>query len=440
MHPSPLHSNTIIPSPPYSIKHMRTLLALCSLALASSLSARTTVEDIKNTPEIAAGIYYAYPVTNVENTPAPKGYEPFYISHYGRHGSRYMISDKDYTELPAMLHKAADAGALSAEGLEVLAIIDSVGKEGLGRSGELTPLGNRQHHDIATRMYHAYPEVFAGEPDITAVSTVVMRCAHSMFAFIEGLKEQNPSLKIPRESAQKQMDYMNYHVKECGIEAGPAGQWYQTWKRLDNEAFEGKQLAARLFNNPEYVDTWVDTYRLAYYLFRYAIDMQDIETNLDLYKYFTPQELYDMWLATNFSFFARNSSYAPANGAHTDCSKSLIENIVVTADSYVDNNRHGATLRFGHDGNITPLTAAIGLNGCYTGETDPEKIAEVWNDYLISPMAANLQIVLFKNKKGDVIAKIMLNERETAVDGLPSDNFPFYKWSDLRRHLVDKAQ
>ena len=25
----------------------------------------------------------------VVDTPAPKGYKPFYISHYGRHGSRY---------------------------------------------------------------------------------------------------------------------------------------------------------------------------------------------------------------------------------------------------------------------------------------------------------------------------------------------------------------
>lgn len=413
------------------------VLAWASVLAPMAMSAQTTVEDIAAHPEIAAGIYYAYPVDNSANTPAPKGYEPFYISHYGRHGSRYMISDKDYTELPAMLHKAAEHNALSAAGLEVLAIIDSVGKEGRGRAGELTPLGNRQHHDIATRMYRAFPAVFTDGADITDVSTIVMRCAHSMFAFVEGLKEQNPALVIPRESAHKQMDYMNHHVERCGVEAGPAGEWFRTWKRMDDKAFNDQELAKRLFCDQEYVDKWVDPYKLAYYLYRYAVDMQDIETKLDLYPYFTPQELYDMWEATNFSFFARNSSYGPADGAHTDCSGTLIDNIVETADRYVASGKHGATLRFGHDGNITPLTAALKLNGCYTDATDPKEIAKVWNDYRISPMAANIQFVFFKNKKGDIITKVMLNEREIAVDGLPSDNFPFYKWDDLRAHLLN---
>lgn len=411
------------------------LLSLCSL-LPVSASGRTTIADIEANPEIAAGIYYAYPVTESANTPAPKGYEPFYISHYGRHGSRYLISDKDYEVLPAMLHRAAEAGALSPAGLEVMAIVDSVVKEGHGRSGELTPLGNRQHHDIAARMYAAFPGVFTDDADVTAVSTVVMRCAHSMFAFVEGLKEQNPNLKVPRESAQRQMDYMNYHVDRCGKEAGPMGEWYRTWKRMDEEAYDCNALAGRLFSDPEYVATWVDPYQLAYYLYRYAVDMQDIETDLDLFKYFTPEELYAMWEATNFSFFARNSSYAPAKGAHTDCSKSLVRNIVEAADNYVDNGKKGATLRFGHDGNVTPLTAILNLEGCYTDATDPKAVAEVWNDYKISPMAANLQIVFFRNKKNDVIAKIMLNEREIAVDGLPTDNFPYYKWSDLRSHML----
>lgn len=413
-----------------------TFLAVSALTAA----ARTTVADIQANPEISGGIYYAYPVVESANTPAPKGYEPFYISHYGRHGSRYLISDKDYIELPKMLHKAAEQGALTPQGLEVLAIIDSVGKEGIGRAGELTPLGNRQHHDIATRMYKAFPGVFDNDAEVTGVSTVVMRCAHSMFAFIEGLKEQNPALKIPRESAERQMGYMNYHVPECGIEASPAGEWYQTWKRLDAEAFNGQELASRLFSDPDYVSTWIDTYKLAYYLFRYAVDMQNIETQLDLFKYFTPEELYAMWEATNFSFFARDSSYGPAKGAHTDCSKTLVKNIVETADAYVNGNRHGATLRFGHDGNITPLTAILRLNGCYTDETQPEAISEVWNDYKISPMAANLQIVLFKNKKGDILAKVMLNEREIAVDGLAADSFPFYRWDDLRDHLVKVSE
>ena len=33
--------------------------------------------------------YYAYPTPTAKYTKAPAGYKPFYLSHYGRHGSRF---------------------------------------------------------------------------------------------------------------------------------------------------------------------------------------------------------------------------------------------------------------------------------------------------------------------------------------------------------------
>ena len=44
------------------------------------------------TPEQTGSIYYAYPAPPSTYTPASAGYEPFYISHYGRHGSRWMTA------------------------------------------------------------------------------------------------------------------------------------------------------------------------------------------------------------------------------------------------------------------------------------------------------------------------------------------------------------
>ena len=397
--------------------------------------AQTSFEEVTSDPDKAGGIYYAYPVTESLNTKAPKGYRPFYISHYGRHGSRYLVNDRDYVDLPRMLQHAADNDALTTKGKMVKAWVDSVCKEAKGKAGELTPLGNRQHHDIAVRMYKAFPEVFVDDADITATSTVVMRCAHSMFAFVEGLKEQNPSLNIPRDSSPRAMSYMNHHNPECGEANGPGNPWYQTYKNLDKKYTDATRLSKELFNSQDYVDKWVDQYYLMYYLFRYAVDSQDIETKLDFMSLFTPEELFNIWEATNFSFFARNSTYAPAKGAHTNCDIPLVKNILETANDYVDKGKTGATLRFGHDGNITPLAGLLKLSNCYSDAIEPEEVTKTWTDFKISPMAANLQIVFFKNDKNDVICKFMLNEREIAVDPLKTDMFPFYKWADVKAYL-----
>ena len=63
------------------------------------LPAHNLKEEIIQSPEKMGSIYYAYPTPNGIQTPVPEGYSPFYISHYGRHGSRWMTSDERYLEV-----------------------------------------------------------------------------------------------------------------------------------------------------------------------------------------------------------------------------------------------------------------------------------------------------------------------------------------------------
>ncbi len=190
------------------------ILAAAFALTALFLQGQTTPEEMSQTLEKCGGAYYAYPVTESLNTPAPEGYEPFYISHYGRHGSRYLASDNDYKWVIEKMHQAKEMDALTPYGEKITAQLDTIWEEARGRGGELSPLGYRQQHDIAQRMYKAFPEAFASAPTITATSTVFMRCAHSMFAFCNGLKELDQSLEIPMQSGQRTMYYMNYHSEE----------------------------------------------------------------------------------------------------------------------------------------------------------------------------------------------------------------------------------
>lgn len=71
------------------------------------------------TPEQAGSIYYAYPAPPSVHTPAPAGYEPFYISHYGRHGSRWMTADERYTEVICVFDSLYQCSGLTPLGMDV---------------------------------------------------------------------------------------------------------------------------------------------------------------------------------------------------------------------------------------------------------------------------------------------------------------------------------
>lgn len=408
-------------------------------SLESAPDARTA---IKEKPQRAAGVYYAYPgAADNYGSEAPKGYKPFYISHYGRHGSRYLISDNDYRRVMDVLERADKAGALTDKGKQLRCRLDTIWEEAYGRGGELSPLGYRQHRAIATRMGKAYPQVFAPNAQMSAVSTVIMRCAHSMFAFTDALKSLYPQLRIPMESSERHMNYMNYHSPESAPYSSHKGPYYQDYKRFRAKNTNPDRLTGIIFSDSAYVNRWVDKEDFMWDLYWVAADLQNMETDIELLTLFSTEELYDLWQTSNFNFFARNSSYAPADGMFTANAANLLNNIIEGADKAIAGGTHGATLRFGHDGNIIPLAALMKLENCYSDIVEPGDLASEYADFDVCPMGANLQLVFFRNDKNpdDILVRIYLNEHDRAIDGLTPAMPGYYRWNELRPFLFKLA-
>lgn len=419
----------------------RTSIILFLLAaVTASLVAQTTYEEVTSNLDKSGGVYYAYPVTEALNTPVPAGYEPFYISHFSRHGSRYLIADEDLDRVVDVFAKAHDANALTPLGEDVRGKLLAFQTEMSGRGGELTPLGERQHRAIAGRMYEANPGIFTDDAVITAVSTPVMRCAYSMMAFTEALKERNPRLTIPRESSNRHLAYLNYHSPESNefnSESNTALK--QGLKDFKDKMTRPDRLMDTLFSDKDYLHENVDAPELMWGLYWVASDLQNTEQGTSLYDIFTPAELFDLWQVFNYDFYIHNTSYPKSRGLHVDNANRLLTNIIDTANDYVADGRKGATLRFAHDGNLIPLAARMLIDGTYGMENRPDSLYKSWANFKVSPMAGNIQIILYRNVKDaskPILAKVMLNEREVSLPGKPFD-FPFYRWEDLKEHLVN---
>lgn len=417
----------------------KALLLVSLLCGVFALHAQTTLDEIKENPLKAGGIYLAYPVTESANTPAPRGYEPFYVSHYARHGSRYLIGDNDYKWVMKLMERADSANALTPLGKDVTVRLQKLWPMVERRGGDLSQLGARQHREIARRLYRAFPEAFPDNAEMTARSTVVMRCALSMCAFAEGLKEENPRLQIHREASEKNMDYLNYHSPQSNYYTRRNGEWAEETRKFKEDMTRPERLIPTLFSDSVFVHKNVNPGELMWGLYWIAVDMQDIESGIDLMDIFTPEELFNLWRSHNYSFYVTNSNHPLSKGLTIANARNLLRNILDSADDKVSRpGARGADLRFGHDGNLIPLAGILALENCHASEGDPYKLHEVYSDYKIAPMAGNVQIVFFRPKKStdatgsDVLVKFMLNEREIAVDGLTTDAFPFYRWPDVK--------
>lgn len=409
------------------------VLSVCLCGIHLNGFAQSTREAILEDIARTGGVYYAYPVKEAIATPPPKGYKPFYISHYARHGSRWIQSEQDYKTVVDIFEKAHQAGVLTALGEDVRKRMALVWEDAEGHGGDLTPLGVRQHRGIAERMFQNYPEVFKGSPALSARSTVVLRCVLSMDAFCERLKELNPKLKITRESSNRYMNYLNYHSPESNKFTAPDGPWREEYRKFEEAHTRPERLVQSLFSDNDYITKKVNPKELMWGLYWIAIDMQNMETPVSFMDIFEKQELFDLWQAFNYRFYVCDSNYKGNNGMMLANSKPQLRNIIEKADKVIEENTNGATLRFGHDGNLIPLAGLLHFKDCYNSVSDPYEFYKHFSDFKIAPMAGNIQIIFFRNKKdsSDIIVEFLHNEKETSIP-VETDNFPFYKWKDVK--------
>lgn len=409
--------------------------------LLGALCLFTGQAQLRPTPDQLGSIYHAYPApgNDVTYTVAPDGYKPFYISHYGRHGSRWRTADEHYLQVVDVFDSLYQCRQLTPLGEDVRLRLHRVWEDARGCSGNITPIGERQHHDIAARMYGHYPEVFQDSSVIDARSSTSLRCALSMSYFTEALKERNPALRVSRRAYTKYMDYIAHTSPEAETFCA-AGQWTNGFSRFQSKLIRPERLMKSLFTCPQHF-TPEQSKALMTGLYWIAVDLQNCDLpGLTLYDIFQYEELYDLWRTVNARMYVCNAASPLNGGLMPRQAIPLVRNIVESADHAIRTGNHAADLRFGHDTHLIRLLALMEMEGCANRETDFEKIHLAWQDYHVSPMGANLQLIFFRNATGQVLVKLLLNEHEVRIPALTSAQGSYYEWETLKKYLLSRTK
>lgn len=408
------------------------------------LRAQTAAQEIRQNVLCTASNYMAYPgpIQQVL-TPAPQGMKPFYISHYGRHGSRFHSKPSMYNEPYLTLARADSLGKLSDLGREVMLRLDIIRKDAENRWGELTPLGVQQQKDIARRMMERFPEVFEGHTDIDARSTGVGRCILSMEYALMEMLQHNPDLNVHHNATHRDMDYLNLQDKKLmALKFNkPAKEWYD---RYVSQTAHHTHLMRELFADTLYANKHVNMVDLSVQLFLIAAIMQNTELgqHITLYDLFDYDESYRIWKIGNARWYIGWGA-ADVNGAvQPYAQRNLLRRLIEDADKVLSQPNTKVELRFGHETVLLPLICLLDINGYGFTTNDLEQLEpNGWINYRIFPMSCNLQLVFYrrspKDRADDVLFKVLLNENEATLP-LPTNQAPYYRWGDFRRYYLDK--
>ena len=443
---------------------MKRLFAAAALVLAASLSLKAQPytgpqtspvysvpdwEQVQANPSMVLSDYQPYPVLDQNPasipplTKAPKGYRPFYISHYGRHGSRWLISTSTYKDPVAFLKKAKQAGALTPLGEDVLSRLEKVEEAARGRYGELTRLGAEQHRQIAGRMFRNFPQVFKGDARVDAKSTVIIRCILSMESFCMRLKELNPKLRITNDASEHDMYYMNNQDPDKffhKITSDPKNS--EILREYRKKVFTPDRLVKSLVKDESCFTDKYTASSLFYDITELAISLPNTDLDVSLMDVVTLQDMHQLNLYRNLGSY-RYAGFCDMGQKVTPFRQTyLLKNIIQTADKAIaeagtDGKKSaGATLRFGHDSNLMPLCSLMDIDGAGVYEPNNDNVANVWNMEHYIPKAGNLQFVFYGKKGSPVLVKVLLNEHEATLP-VETDKFPYYEWNKVREFYLN---
>lgn len=397
------------------------------------------MELLREDPTRSVNLHHNYEAPEkIVDTPAPKGYKPFYVSHYGRHGSRYHYTER-YMKEPLSVFDSLDAhGLLTEEGKSVKKDLEILLAAHDGQLGYLTHKGAAQHQQIAERLYGRCPEIFSQKDrrEVYCVATDVQRCIQSMANFCVGLTRGNQSLDITMDAGPRFTKYL------CNADGVPRTTQRETFvaDSVLNANLETSRLLAKWTVDPEAAMKYMpkgDARKFMTAIFwggstGQCLDIQDP----NIYRHFTPEELYALWAYYDVKYFDIMSATVENSRNRDIIAKRNVQDILDKADAAVAGNHRAADLRFGHDTGLSPIFSFLRVEGLEKERHMADAIDGVWYGFRDMPMASNLQLIFYRNKKGDVLVKLLRNEKETLIPALKPVSGPYYSWKDMRAYFV----
>lgn len=390
-------------------------------------------------PQRAAFNTHAYEFLPIKDTKAPKGYRAFYISHYGRHGSRSDWAGKmTYGRVVEVLQAAKEAGVqLTPAGDSLLREATYVLEKYDGMDGRLTPRGVREHARLAQRMYDRFPEVFTrGSKHIRAVSSTSPRCLISMNGFTSRLQAIMPELDMDLDTGEKFMDYISKAENDTISRRTRA----ELSRRYGGNGFmphvdDSVTILKNLFLNPSEGKTIVgntDMFQYCVYAVAKIAEANDINDNL--FRYLPFDAVYRFHESSFLSAYLNQCNSQLNGDLRMPRAKDLVDILIKQADDVISGNRkNAADLCFGHDWPYLGLCSYLGLEGI-GDRLSTDEAAATWMASWNCPFAANLQMIFYRSKKAGepILVKFLVNERETAIPALVPETGPYYKWDDVK--------
>ncbi len=362
----------------------------------------------------------------------PDSLKPVFINHVGRHGARYPAGPSHTVTLRRALLHADSIGTITPLGRQLLKLTEYVIDTSHNRWGALDSLGIAEQRGIASRMFLNYPTLF-NDAKISAISSYAPRCVMSMYSFTHQLDRLNNHLEIMTSSGRQNSELMRpFDIDKDYLEFRKSGESNSVYDKYFAETAPTSALERILgagYQLPE-----ADARDLAIIEYYFVAGLAAMSVEVNAADYFTVEEYNALWSCFNMRQYLQRTA-TTVSTVPAEIAAPLLLNLIQTTDDAIAGNVDATVmLRFGHAETLMPLLSLMRLPGCYYMTNYFDTVGQHWKDFYVVPMAANLQMILFRSTRGKYYFRVDLNE--TPVPLLPGDDAIYIPYEKARQYLM----
>jgi multiple inositol-polyphosphate phosphatase/2,3-bisphosphoglycerate 3-phosphatase len=385
-------------------------------------------------------------------TTAPKGYEPVFINHVGRHGARHLTKEVNTSYAYAILTKADSLNALTSNGKVLLQMVKALAKVEKGKVKSISAEGVEELQGIGERMQAYQAAVFAKGANLNVTETKEIRTKQSANAFLSGFKKHLTKEPVIKEYIDD-TSLRFYDFSPVYKQFEEDGEWVKYRKSIASQLrleMVNDIIVARFLSN-DLLKTLTSANRdkLVSDVFGFAAITYSLKheikeagfsgADVNFIKLFTPKEISVLSALDVADDYYQKGPGIDANGIQSRIAAPLLVNFINTTDEFMKTGTYNTQLRFAHAETISPFATLLGIS-IADKNTKTTNIEAYWQSANIIPLSSNIQWIFYKNMAGNYLVKILLNERNVHITGLATNTYPFYSWAKLREFYMDKLQ
>lgn len=409
-------------------------VVISASCVAADKTAGKNYQEYKELPVKYCGAMTPYDFSRCDSTVAwPDSLKPVYLGYVARHGARYLTGPKKIELISTALHDAEAKGKLTAAGRRLLSVVREVSRNTDGRWGLLSPVGIAEEQRLGKDMAAMLPGLFR-KGELAGLSTYVPRVIMTMYQFMHALEIPNKNLALSTFSGRAcdsllrgfsfDKEYARYRDN---------GAWKPIYDKFVLRHVSDAP-ARRLFA----AGYETDRGRLCHLtMSMYGLFQGNAASGLPLptTEFMSQEEFRGCWLASNMIHYLRNN-ITPVSGLAAKATAPLLRRIVDDADAALQGGDVRANGYFGHAETLLPLLSLMRMPGCYVMTEDYVNLPDRWQVQEITPLGANIAIVLLKGKSGEAYVSVRLNGRN--MEPMPGKG-TVVRWRELRDYWLGLA-